>query len=205
MTNNPEEIRRDIERTRAELSQDVNTLAEEANPATMARRKVEGVKSGARGLRNRVFGDPEDPWDEGAVGDVGHRAQSAVEDAAGAVQDVPRRVGRSTQGNPLAAGLVAFGLGALVGGLLPSTRTERDMAVKAKEQAQPLLDEAAGMAQEAVDHVRPRAEEALENVKDAATSAGQHVRDEAMVGKDAVADQARVSAEEVRQDDRNPL
>ncbi len=205
MSNNPEEIRRDIERTRAELSHDVNTLAEEANPATIARRKVEDVKSDARNLRNRIFGDPNDPWDDGAVGGVGHRAQSAVDDAAGAVQDVPRKVSRSAQGNPLAAGLIAFGLGALVGGLLPSTQTERDVALKAKEQAQPLLDEASAMAQEALDNVKPVAQEAVENVKEAATTAGQNVRDEASVGKESVAEQARVASDQVRSDDRNPL
>ena len=205
MSNSPEEIRRDIERTRAELSADVNTLAEETNPATMARRKVEGVKSDVRGLRNRVFGDPDDPWDDGAVGDVGNRAQSAVDSAAGTVQDVPRRVGRSTRGNPLAAGLVAFGLGALVGGLLPSTHAERDVALKAKEQAQPLLDEASSMAQEALDHVKPVAQEAVENVKEAATTAGQNVREEAAVSKDSVTEQVRSATDEVRTDDRNPL
>ena len=33
MTSNPDDIRRDIERTRADLSHNVNALADQANPA----------------------------------------------------------------------------------------------------------------------------------------------------------------------------
>ena len=106
MTSNPDDIRRDIERTRADLSHNVNALADQANPANIARRQVDKVTGGARDLKTRIFGDPHDPWDDGAVGDVQHRAAGAMEDArvaaAGAVgdakdavQDAPARsVGR---------------------------------------------------------------------------------------------------------------
>ena len=77
--NSPEEIRRDIERTRAELSDNVNALGDGANPANVARRQVDKVKDGAASLKHRVFGDPHDPWDDGAVGDVQTRAAGAVE------------------------------------------------------------------------------------------------------------------------------
>ena len=70
--NSPEEIRRDIERTRAELSDNVNALGDGANPANVARRQVDKVKDGAASLKHRVFGDPHDPWDDGAVRDAQH-------------------------------------------------------------------------------------------------------------------------------------
>ena len=39
-SSNPDQIRADIERTRATLSSDVDTLAYEANPATKAKHTV---------------------------------------------------------------------------------------------------------------------------------------------------------------------
>ena len=79
MTSNPDDIRRDIERTRADLSHNVNALADQANPANIARRQVDRVTGGARDLKTRIFGDPHDPWDDGAVGDVQHRAAGGVD------------------------------------------------------------------------------------------------------------------------------
>lgn len=216
MTSNPDDIRRDIERTRADLSHNVNALADQANPANIARRQVDKVTGGARDLKTRIFGDPHDPWDDGAVGDVQHRAAGAVEDArvaaAGAVgdakdavQDAPRQVRRQTQGNPLAAGLIAFGLGALVGGLVPSTRAEQDWATTAKDKAEPLVEEAKAMAQEAAEHLKPAAQQAADTLKDAATAAGEHVRDDAQVAADDVRSQAELAADQAKADPRNPL
>ncbi len=203
--NSPEEIRRDIERTRAELSDNVNALGDGANPANVARRQVDKVKEGAASLKHRVFGDPNDPWDDGAVGDVQNRAAGAVEDAKIAVADAPRQVRRQAQGNPLAAGLIAFGLGALVGGLIPSTRAEQDLAATAKDKAEPLVEEAKAMAQEAADHLKPAAQDAVEGVKGVAAAAGENVRDDARSAVDDVRTQAEVSAEQAKADPRNPL
>ena len=205
MTNNPDEIRRDIERTRADLSHNVNALADSANPANVARRQMDKVADGARDLKSRVFGDPHDPWDDGAVGEAQQRVGGGVEDAKLAVQDAPRQVRRRAQGNPLAAGLVAFGLGALVGGLIPSSRAEQALATKAKREAEPLVEEAKGMAQEAVDHLKPAAQQAADTVKDAATAAGGHVKDDAQVAVEDVRTQAETSADQAKADPRNPL
>jgi len=202
----PDEIRAEIERTREDLSYNVNALAENANPATVARRQVDKVKEGARDLKTKVFGDPDDPWDDGgAVGGVSTRASGVVDDAADAVRRAPARVRRSAQGNPLAAGLVAFGVGALLGGLLPASAKEAELAASAKDKAQPVLDEAKALASEAAENLRPVAEQAVAEVKDVATSASETVKEEARFAKDSVADQARTSADDVRRDDRNPL
>ena len=202
---NPDQIRADIERTREDLSYNVNALADNANPANVARRQVDKVKDGAHDLKTKVFGDPNDPWNDGAVGDVTATASGVADDTADAVRRTPDRVRRSTRGNPLAAGLIAFGLGALVGGLLPATETEKDLAETAKDKAQPVLDEARALASEAVENLRPVAEEAVAEVKDAAASATETVKGEAQTARDTVAEQARTSADDVRQDDRNPL
>ena len=45
-TSDPEEIRADIERTRTELSRDVDALGEKVKPGNVARRQVDRVRSG---------------------------------------------------------------------------------------------------------------------------------------------------------------
>ena len=43
MTNNPDEIRREIEDTRGRLSSDVNALTETVSPSNVARRQADKV------------------------------------------------------------------------------------------------------------------------------------------------------------------
>lgn len=204
---NPEEIRRDIERTRAELSDNVNALGDSASPSNIARGQVDKVKEGAASLKERVFGAPEDPYDDGMAGD----ARSAVDDARGAaagvvsdardaVADAPHKLKSTTRGNPLAAGLVALGVGALIGGLLPSTDREREAAQQLKEAAGPLIDEAKQMAGDVKDNLQPVAEDAAASVKDAAQQAGDQVKQDAVDAKDKVADKAQSSVENVKGD-----
>jgi hypothetical protein len=47
-SNDPDEIRADIERTRAALSDDVDDLAESVKPKNVAQRQVDKVKGGCQ-------------------------------------------------------------------------------------------------------------------------------------------------------------
>lgn len=206
-TTDPDEIRRDIDRTRANLSYDVNALADEADPRNIARRQVNKVRSSAGSLKDRIFGSDDDSTygaynDYGAYGPsqssgagIVQQAREGASDMAGNVRDAaadaPRQLRRKTQGAPLALGLVAFGLGGVVAALMPASDTERRAASAVKEQAAPLVEEAKAVAQEAVENVRPAAEEAVASVQDTAKSGVETVRED-----------ARSSAETVRQDDR---
>ena len=81
--NDPEVLRAEIERTRAELSNNVDTLTDTANPKNIAHRQADKVKSAARGVREHLMGAPDDPYDAGTLGD----RRDAVQDKVGAVQD----------------------------------------------------------------------------------------------------------------------
>ncbi len=100
MSTNPEEIRRDIERTRAELSDNVNALGDSAKPSNIVREQVDQVKEGVHSFKERIFGSDTNPYDHGAVGAVGDKAGTLVEDARESVADAPRQVKASTRGNP---------------------------------------------------------------------------------------------------------
>lgn len=196
----PEEIRQDIERTRAELSDNVNALGDSTSPSNVARGQVDKVKEGASNLKEKVFGAPEDPYDDGMAGEAAGRASGAVSDAREAVSDAPRQVKSRTRGNPIAAGLIAAGVGALLGGLIPASRKESDLAQQLKEAAQPVADEVKQMANEAKDNLQPVAQDAMDSLKGTAQEAGDNVKQDAAQAKDEVADQAKSSADTVKSD-----
>ena len=98
-----------------------------------------------------------------------HRRQSAPSSR-------PRTpIVRQTQGNPLAAGLIAFGVGWLVSSLLPASEKEKQLAQQAetavREHKDTLLEPAKQAAQEIGEQLKPAAQEAVESVKATAQDA----------------------------------
>jgi hypothetical protein len=94
---------------------------------------------------------------------------------------------RQTEGNPIAAGLIAFGGGLLLASILPKTDTERHAteqlrphvdAVKqqAMDAGREMKDELSAPAQDAAEHVKQAASQATAEVKDEASSAAHDVR-----------------------------
>ena len=197
-SNDPDEIRADIERTRAELSYNVDSLADTANPKHIADRQVDKVKGAARGLRDKVMGSPDDPYDTGAVGD----AQTAVQDRASAVgdavSDAPDRLKQKTRGNPLAAGLIAFGAGLLISSLIPSSQKEQQAVSELQQNLEPLKEKAVDAAKEIAGNLQEPAQQAAEQVKATATDAVANVKDDGAAAKDQVQGQAQDAKDTVQ-------
>ena len=220
-SDDPDQIRREIERTQAHLTSDVDALTEKVTPSRIVARRVDRAKAAGRRLTDRVMGsddtpgryDPYNPYRDGytdtrsprhaatdtarsaagSVSDAASSAASTIQDtassAAAAVQEAPQAVRRQTQGNPLAAGLIAFGAGWLISSLLPASRQEQRLAQQATEKAAdvggPLAEKARDAAMEIKDNLQEPAQEAVASVKDTATDAGRTVVDE---GKSAAQD-----------------
>ncbi|EWT03254.1 hypothetical protein N865_18670 [Intrasporangium oryzae NRRL B-24470] len=189
MRTDPDAIRADIERTRSELSRDVNALGEAVTPGNVARRQVDKVRDAAGSVKDHVMGSASDLGDS-ATG-MASGAASGVGDAA---HDAKQAAARRARGNPLAAGFVALGVGWLVGSLLPASAKERELSETVKDRAQPALDEAKSVAKESAEHLREPAQAAVAEVKDRAQAAVENVTDE---GRQA-ADDVRASAAESR-------
>jgi gas vesicle protein len=222
MTSDPSVIRAQIEQTRANLSDDVDALADQANPAHIAHRQVAKAKRAGGRLLDRILGTAEDVRD--AAADKAHELAADVGDATGdvtgrapqwghGVADLPNQAGRQAQGNPVAAGVVAFGIGLLIAAAFPASRKEQELAQAVKEQAQPLTDQVTAAAREVADNLAGPAKEAVENLKESAGEAVAAVQEEGSaavsdvqgVVSDAaaeVADTARDSAEEVKDEAR---
>lgn len=197
-SSNPDEIRADIERTRAELSRNVDTLGDTVNPKNIATRQVDRVKDKARNLRDSIMGSPDDPYDQGRAGEL----QSAVSDKASAVGDAvsnaPQLAQQKTRGNPLAAGLIAFGVGLLVSSLIPASRKEQQAVGKLQDNLEPLKQQVGDVAKEMADNLREPAQQAVESIKSVAADGAANVKGEAQCAKDDVAAQAQESKDAVQ-------
>jgi len=215
-SNDPDEIRADIERTRAALSDDVDDLAESVKPRSVARRQVDKVKDAVGGVKDRVMGSDDD-YDTGAMGTVSDKAYAArdavadkayaakdtvsekASEAAGAVREAPTAVKQKTQGNPLAAGVIAFGLGMLVSSLIPSSEKERRAVSTLQDNLEPVKQKATEVARDMGESLRPAAQDAAESVKSTAQEGVESVKQEGQAAAQDVKDQARDSKETVRQ------
>jgi hypothetical protein len=214
-TSDPEVIRRQIEDTRRELSYDVDALNEKVNPARVVDRRVTAAKGRMTNLKERVMGSAHDTTSsaqgmasnaagsvQGAASSAAGTVQDAASSAAEAVQQAPDAVVRQTQGNPLAAGLIAFGVGWLVSSLLPASEKERQLAQQAesavREHKDALLEPAKQAAQEIGEQLKPAAQDAVESVKVTAQDAAATVKDEGQSAVQDVQGQAQQSKDRVQ-------
>jgi len=197
----PEQLERDIAKTRERLGRDVDVLAEKVSPTAAAKRRVEKVREGATSIRERVMGTVTDKTS--TAGETMHNAKESVTDAAhtaresvtDAAQTAKTTVRRQTSGNPLAAGAVAFGVGWLLSSLIPTTRAEEQLGgtikEKATDQAGAIKQGLKSAASSVADDLREPAKEALEQVKQTATESMQSVKDETTSEASTLAGEAK--------------
>jgi hypothetical protein len=225
-SSDPDVIRRQIEDTRRELSYDVDALNEKVNPARVVDRRVSAAKGRMTSLKERVMGSAHDTTSQAhgmasnaagsvqgaasnAAGTVQSAASSAADSvsnaassAASAVQQAPDTIVRQAQGNPLAAGLIAFGVGWLVSSILPASEKEKQLAQQAesavKEHKDALLEPAKQAAQDLGDQLKPAAQDAVQSVKATAQDAAQTVKEEGQSAAQDVQGQAQQSKQSVQ-------
>ncbi|GAB2984032.1 DUF3618 domain-containing protein [Frigoribacterium salinisoli] len=185
----PEQIRADIERTRAGLGQDVDALADKVSPASIAHRQTEKVKGRFANVKESVMG-------------AAHHGTSSVSDhasgATDAVKGAPGQAVQKAKGNPLAVGLIAFGAGWLVSSLIPASDKEQELVSQAKDKAAPLVDEAKHAAQDVAQNLKEPAQEAFDKVKGTAQDAAGTVKDQAQSSASDVRESAQGSADSVK-------
>src|SRR6476659_1862513 len=153
MSNDPEQVRRAIERTRSELSDNVNALGDKVNPGSIAKRQVGRVRGAATSVKDAVLGSASD------AADTGQQVAGTMGDA---VSNAPSAVARKAQGSPIAAGLIAFGVGLLVSSLLRARSVEPPAGEKVKATARPMVAELTDTAKEVGGNLKEPAQQAME-------------------------------------------
>jgi gas vesicle protein len=182
MSDNPEQIRAEIERTRNELSIDVDAVADKVTPAKVAQRQTDKVRGALSNVKDSVLGSAGD-------------AQSRAGDAAGSAK-------AKAEGNPLGLGLVAFGAGLLIASLIPASDKEKELASTVKDKAQPLVEKATDAAKDVASELKEPAQQAAAAVKDTATDSAGTVKAEAQSTADDVKGSAQDAKQAVQDDAR---
>jgi Protein of unknown function (DUF3618) len=188
----PEQIQAEIEQTRSSLSENVDRLGDKVSPGKVVGRRVDKVKESVGSVREKVMGSSDGDGMRGAMssakGTLGS-ASSSVGDAASSVTDAaanaPQAVRRQTQGNPLAAGMIAFGVGWLLSSVAPASAAEKQVAAKVQDKASELAEPLKQQAQEMAGEMKQPLQQATEQLKSTASDAASETADQA---KSAVAD-----------------
>ncbi|CAN5907279.1 DUF3618 domain-containing protein [soil metagenome] len=204
-TDDPAEIRRDIADTRGEMEGTLEAINDRVNPQRVYERRTARARTRWQSLKGSVMGS-DDSSSSGSTPsgssslsdrtpdvDVSGRARQAQQ----AVSDAPDAAKRKTKGNPLAAGTIAFGIGALIGSLLPETEAEKQAAREADrhidlgstqqrltERAQQVGDEVKSSAQDSEQELKGQAQSATQDVKSDAQQEGERVKQDAQQAKD---------------------
>jgi gas vesicle protein len=212
MSTDPDQIRREIEATRSSLSTDVDALAYKVSPSRIVDDRKQRARNALQNVRDKVMGSASDlghgtghaahsvgDHASSAASTVSDKAHSAAATVSDAAHQVPQKLREESEGNPLAAGLIAFGVGMLASSLLPATRREQQAAVQVRERvsehsdavkekfgevASELKEELREPAQHATQSVKSTAQDAVHAVKDDATSAAHDVKDTAQQSRD---------------------
>jgi uncharacterized protein YjbJ (UPF0337 family) len=195
-----QELRHDIERIRNDLDDTLDALGERVSPRQIARRRTNAARARVTRVRTAVMGSAQGTGS--AVAGQARQAAGSVQEgasqAAEKIQETPHAIQQQTQGNPLAAGLVAFGAGMLLATLFPPTEAERRAASAVQERVEPLKDQAVEAGREMKDHLQQSARESAEQVKQTASEAAEEVKGQAQSSAQGVTDQAKSSAEDVK-------
>ncbi|HEY0718508.1 MAG TPA: DUF3618 domain-containing protein [Streptosporangiaceae bacterium] len=201
MTSDPDQIRDSIELTQANLSANVDALTDKVSPPRIVERRVQQTRTAVTSVKDRIMGSASDRTSSlggsasssasSAKDTVAATASSAV-DVAGSAPDLARE---RTRGNPLAAGLIAFGAGWLLSSLLPATEAEQQVASQVKdvamEKGRPVAQQLSQAGQEAAQDLRESAQQRAQSVKETAADAASTVRDEAQSQASDVTDHAQ--------------
>jgi hypothetical protein len=178
MGQEPEELRRDIERRRDDLGETIDAIGDRVSPGRIIERRRNRIVGGVRSVTDRLMGTVSAGTDH--VGDVAGSVKDHVSGEA---------IKQQTTGAPIGAGLVAFGIGFIVAAAFPATQPEQDLA----ERAHDAIDPVKGAITEAGQHIAA-------DLKDDATQAASEVKETATAAASDVTDSAKEHAAATKND-----
>jgi len=223
---NIERLRAEAAAHRQAIATDLELVGDRVSPARVVERSKARFRERVSGVRNSVFGSSDrsraprtygypDAYGAPTGGparpapatttsfsteadggsSIGDRASGALDTVK---QHTPDSLGEVTEGNPLGAAVIGFGIGMLAASLLPSSPDERRMANKLQGRLEDTAAELGRTGKEAVEHVKPEAQQAVEELKSSAQDSVENVRSEATTQAQSVKDTATTKTDEVR-------
>jgi hypothetical protein len=185
-----EELNAEIADTRQSLAEDLDALQYKVRPSAVVQRRKEAMSYRVRSFGSRIMGSAHSVR-ESASDTASGSGVSMRETASGFADTAQDQV----EGSPLAAGLVAFGVGMVVAGLVPASEAEsrasRKVVDTAKEQGAPVAEAVKSTGQEMASGLGDKATEAGQEVKETAKQSASRVKEEASSSADTVRSETR--------------
>ncbi len=183
----------------------VEAVNERVDSTRIVRPRADRVRSGIRSMRESVMGPVDDVEPARAAESVrsgGQQASRRVSRAASSLADdaraAPEVARGKAQGNPLLAGLVAFGGGLVLASTLPPRESERQAAERIVQGLEPLREQAASAGRSMAGELQQSAQARAERLKQRASSGARRVKSEAQGSADEVKGQAGGSTKRVQ-------
>ena len=163
-------LRSEIDDSRARLGQTADAIGDKVLPGRIIERQKQSAASSLRGVRDRVMGTAES---------AGHGISDTASSTVGQVKHAPDALAQRTEGSPLVAGAVAFGIGLLAAAMIKPTEPERQAVTKLTDAAPDLRSKVEEAGHELASSVKEHASEAAEEVKSSVTDSASTVKDAA--------------------------
>ena len=182
MGQDPAQIRREIEQTRADMGETVQALGYKTDVKARTRDKVVGTKESVKG---KVVGTKNSVKEKiaGPASTVSDKTPSG-----GDVRDGARQAVGIAQENPLGLAVGALAVGFLAGMAAPTTRVEDE---KIGPLADEVKDRAKETGQEALEHGKQVAQETAHSAQETAQQSGQQHAQELKTSTQQAAQEVR--------------
>jgi gas vesicle protein len=196
MAEEPDRLRQDIEQTRASLTRDVDRLADKTSPRRVAQRRWTSVKEKVMGTSDHARHAAGDTMStvQDRASQAGQAVGEKAHDAADAVRSAPQALAQQAQGNPLAAGVIAFGVGMLAATLIPVTDAEKRAGQQIKENSGDLTEKVKDVASDLGSDLKSDVQQAAQQVKETAQDAAQTTKQQAQSSAQDAAQQTKQAA-----------
>jgi hypothetical protein len=206
MGQDTQQLRREIEVTRSDMTDTLDAIGDRVSPGRVAQRQKNKVVGTVRSVKDRVMGTAQETQSHLAhsVDSVRGTVTGAAEQTTDTVKHLPDAVAHRTEGAPMVAGALAFGVGFLVAAALPASESEKEMSAKVMETLEPVKEEVVGAAQDMAHNLKQPAMEAAQTVKDAAAEGAQAVGSTVRDAADETKQRATESVQAVQHAETRP-
>ena len=185
MGQNADQLKREIADTRNDLGNTLDAIGDRVSPSRVIQRRKNRVTGALSTARDRVMGVGHATTN--AISGGTHSLTETVKDgvaggtssAVGAVREIPHAAATHTQGSPLAAGAIAFGIGFIAAAAIPPSVPEKEMAASLTDRVEPLKESIGSAAKEMADHLKEPAMEAIDAVRGTAAEGAHAVQESA--------------------------
>jgi len=184
-----EELKREIEYTRNDMSGTLEAIGDRVSPGRMVQRKKNRISQTVGSMRDRVMGSAQD-----AKQQLSETSGSATE----AVKHAPDMVAQRASGAPMLAGGIAAGLGFLVAVAFPPSQAEEAASEKVRDAIEPIKEDIKESAQQVMENVKEPAKQSMDSLKETSTEAARTVASTAKDASSGVKDEAMSSVETIK-------